>query len=531
MMRGGEKTIRAAVSTSCFLAASCLSLPASGQPEGPPHPPNAVRSDLAMSPGEEAPVAPRIVNGVPTSQFPAVVELVDALFHRELCSGTLIGCRTVLTAAHCVCKTNGSLCQGDSPDLERPSDLRVFAQHAGLFEVESIRVHPGYEFEVGGDLALLRLMEPVEGIPPAPLLDTAGPAEGTAATLVGFGVTDGRSFDSGVKRRGGVTVASCTAVPAGSHVCWDFQEPVGMPGDDSHACFGDSGAPLLVQVEDGLEVAAVASGVAGEACRPPDQGWAADVFGDLDWIRAVAGTDLASTACGDLPQVGRAGTQVLSAAGELSTSHPQGRHTFEVPVGTALMRVALNGERLGSFDLAVGAGEDPDATGYACRSATPGSPLEICEIAAPEPGTWQVLVDRVQGAGLYQVTTTLFLQGPTGACWPDATTLCLGQGRFRAQVDWETAGGRTGSGRVVPVGSEDSGLFYFFDADNWEMLLKIVRGCGLNGHYWVFFAATTDVGFTVTVTDTERGVTRRWANPPGHPADPVTDTSALPTCP
>jgi hypothetical protein len=77
----------------------------------------------------------------------------------------------------------------------------------------------------------------------------------------------------------------------------------------------------------------------------------------------------------------------------------------------------------------------------------------------------------------------------------------------------------------------DSGLFWFFSASNLEMLMKVLNGCGLNNHYWVFFAAGTNVEFTVNVTDTLRGGTRTYFNPLNNPAPPVQDTSAFATCP
>ncbi len=49
--------------------------------------------------------APRIVNGTLTSLYPSVGALLspgDPHFATLLCSGTLIGCHTFLTAAHCM---------------------------------------------------------------------------------------------------------------------------------------------------------------------------------------------------------------------------------------------------------------------------------------------------------------------------------------------------------------------------------------------------------------------------------------------
>ena len=57
----------------------------------------------------------------------------------------------------------------------------------------------------------------------------------------------------------------------------------------------------------------------------------------------------------------------------------------------------------------------------------------------------------------------------------------------------------SGVGTFVPLGSEDSGILWFFSPSNFEVMIKIVDGCSLNNRYWVFFAALTNVEFHVTV--------------------------------
>lgn len=57
------------------------------------------------------------------------------------------------------------------------------------------------------------------------------------------------------------------------------------------------------------------------------------------------------------------------------------------------------------------------------------------------------------------------------------------------------------------------------------------RLCGINNHFWVFFATTTDVGFTATVRDTQGAEVKVYTNPLGQAANAVTDTSAFATCP
>jgi uncharacterized metal-binding protein len=112
----------------------------------------------------------------------------------------------------------------------------------------------------------------------------------------------------------------------------------------------------------------------------------------------------------------------------------------------------------------------------------------------------------------------------------DTQDLCLAGGRFRVEVEWRNHEGERGRGQVVPFGSADSGLLWFFDEDNWEMLVKVLDGCALNGRYWVFSAATTDVEYTLRITDTETGDVREYWNPLGSAAAALTDTGAFATC-
>ena len=113
-----------------------------------------------------------------------------------------------------------------------------------------------------------------------------------------------------------------------------------------------------------------------------------------------------------------------------------------------------------------------------------------------------------------------------------ATTLCLNNSRFRAEIDWRTAD-QPGEGQAVPLPSApDSGLFYFFNAANIEMLIKVLNACVAPfNRFWVFYAATTNVEFTLTVTDTQTGRVNVYFNPLNQVAAPVQDVNAFATCP
>lgn len=117
------------------------------------------------------------------------------------------------------------------------------------------------------------------------------------------------------------------------------------------------------------------------------------------------------------------------------------------------------------------------------------------------------------------------------ACVPGPHRLCLADGRFRVEVTWRNFSGQTGEGSVAACSTADSGLFWFFDPDNWELMVKVLDGCALTGHHWVFAAATTTVEYTLTVTDTRTGEAKVYHNPLGQPAVAIADTSALGGCP
>lgn len=115
-------------------------------------------------------------------------------------------------------------------------------------------------------------------------------------------------------------------------------------------------------------------------------------------------------------------------------------------------------------------------------------------------------------------------------CVASDTALCLRDERFRVSATWRDFAGEVGAGTAVPLTSvvpDSSGLLYFFGPDNPEILVKILDGCPINGHYWVFFSAATTVEYRVQILDTESGVVRVYANGLGENSPATTDTSAF----
>ena len=143
-----------------------------------------------------------------------------------------------------------------------------------------------------------------------------------------------------------------------------------------------------------------------------------------------------------------------------------------------------------------------------------GTPTEIA--AGPDGNVWftEFNGDRVGRVSL----------GPT--CAPGAGTLCLNGARFEARVTWSVPSqGSAGTAASVPL-TGDTGAFWFFTANNLELVVKVVDGRAVNGRYWVFAGALTDVQYTITIRDVQTGATRTYEHSAGTLRS-FADTSAF----
>lgn len=151
----------------------------------------------------------------------------------------------------------------------------------------------------------------------------------------------------------------------------------------------------------------------------------------------------------------------------------------------------------------------PDTTAFAgtpSGSATAGSALRLPLRAMRLP------------AGPGSIVGPLTPLGAAGGtpCLADTTTLCLANDRFEISVDWTDP--RTldsGVGKAIP-GSNKTGYFWFFNDDNVELVVKILDARPIDGSFWVFYGALSDVEYTITVHDTMLANEKSYVNPPGE---------------
>ena len=175
--------------------------------------------------------------------------------------------------------------------------------------------------------------------------------------------------------------------------------------------------------------------------------------------------------------------------------------------------------------------------GFQVVAHRPGCSGGQAEITLQPPYTSASGLWRMIEGSMSNITLTLDPTGsacqvataPATACVDNVNTLCLQQKRFRVVAS------RSIQDQLVPgqavIATSESGFFRFSSPDNIEVLIKVLNSCALNNRYWVLATPmTTDVGYTLTVTDTQTGATRTYSSGAGGPTGLVQDTNAF-TCP
>ncbi len=148
-------------------------------------------------------------------------------------------------------------------------------------------------------------------------------------------------------------------------------------------------------------------------------------------------------------------------------------------------------------------------------AASAGS-VQVTGLMTDTPYTFR-LAALAGGSRLFSEEASTTTGAFRDACRSGGRYLCLGDGRFEVQAHWTNPDviGDYGFGTAVPIDlSDESGLFWFFQPDNVELVIKVLDGRALNGNYWVFFGALSDVEYWVTVEDTQSDQRRTYHNPP-----------------
>lgn len=167
----------------------------------------------------------------------------------------------------------------------------------------------------------------------------------------------------------------------------------------------------------------------------------------------------------------------------------------------------------------------PFSTGGVSSGTVPADPAVLARLVANPSGFYVNVHTRTFPAGASRGQLFTAPGTAIGSCLPDLTTLCLNQGRFKVQVAFQISTIPAGVGNAIPL-TGDTGSFWFFSQNNIEMTIKVVDGRAVNGKFWFFAGALSDVAYTITVTDLTSGAVKTYTAARGIQTA-LNDTSAF----
>ena len=223
-------------------------------------------SMLALTGG----TAGAIVDGSPTtaSTHPWQVSLQDGP-GGHFCGGSIVNATTIVTAAHCV--------EGMSAaDVTIRAGITKTDDSGQDRDVASVTSHPDYAAAEVGDIAVIKLAQPLTLNGNVQAIQTATAAElanATAATVTGWGDTSEQGGTPEQLLEAQVPLVSDAICAA--QLGTDALREVCAAGEGRDSCYGDSGGPLTITTADGPKLAGVVSW--GEECAGPTPGVYAEV--------------------------------------------------------------------------------------------------------------------------------------------------------------------------------------------------------------------------------------------------------------
>jgi len=202
-------------------------------------------------------------------------------------------------------------------------------------------------------------------------------------------------------------------------------------------------------------------------------------------------------------------------------SVPKGRvhDLFEVTTDAAGTLTATMTFTNGSADLDVVGFRDTGSGLAGIGNSSTEALTETFTTASLPAGTYYIGVSAYGGGSNYTLTVNSSTTGG-GGCTANSTTVCLLNNRFRVAIAYvnpfsnppNQPGNFLGARLLQGTQNPDTALFGFSSAQAVEVVVRVQDTRPFANRFDIYYGGMTDVGYTVTVTDTQTGTTRQYVN-------------------
>ncbi len=149
-------------------------------------------------------------------------------------------------------------------------------------------------------------------------------------------------------------------------------------------------------------------------------------------------------------------------------------------------------------------------------------------------GNYILVTSAFTNGGEGSFTNTIHcetVQPTQGSCgWgdiPNDQEVCLFE-RFAVAIVGISNHPTDGIATPARFGSKETAFFWFYGDQNFEVMIKLLNGCAINGKWWVFGGALTNQAYHIAIGDSLTGARRDYYNAEGVNAAAITDTNAFP---
>ncbi len=236
----------------------------------------------------------------------------------------------------------------------------------------------------------------------------------------------------------------------------------------------------------------------------------------------------------DLQAFGMMGYNIVTGGGPTTPAAPSGLTATATGATTIRLNWTDNSNNETEFRVEQKVGAAFVDIGSSSANTTQ---INVTGLTAGTAYTFRMRARNASGDSAYSNEATATTSSNPGSCTPNATTVCLLSNRFRVKIDYvnpfSNPPNQPGTFLAARLNSTaginpDVALFGFSSAQAVEVVVRLQDTRPFANRFDVYYGGMTDVGYTVTVTDTQTGTTRQYTNTVGTVGGGV-DRNSFPT--